>query len=107
MAGNRRFIFTDKKHSKKGIMSTILGCLSAGTLGTAVYFSYINGGISSQRYGAAALLAVIFMLIGLVMGIWSVTEKGKFKLFPILGIVMNTTAFAIVSLILYAGAYVD
>lgn len=88
-------------------MATILGILSIVTLGIAVYLSYINGGQSSARYGTAALLAVIYMITGMGLGIWSVMEKDVFKLFPVLGIVINTMAFGVLSLILYAGAYVE
>ena len=101
------YIFTNKAHSLYGIMSTILGILACGTLGTAVYLSYLNGGESSARYGTAALLAVIFMVIGIGLGAWSTTEKEKFKLFTVLGIIINVIAFGMLSLILFAGAYVD
>ncbi len=107
MAKNRRYIFTDREHSEKGIMSTVLGILSFGTLGTAIYLSYVDGGVSSERYGAAALLAVLFMLVGVILGIWSATEKDKFRFFGVLGIIINSAAFGVLSLILYAGAYVD
>ena len=43
------YIFTNKVHSQKGIMSTILGLLSLITLGTAVYFSYLHKGEPSVR----------------------------------------------------------
>ena len=88
-------------------MATILGILSIITLGIAVYLSYVNGGESSARYTAAALLAVVYMITGMGLGIWSVMERDVFKLFPVLGIVVNTLAFGILSLILYAGAYVE
>lgn len=88
-------------------MSTILGILSCVTLGAAVYLSYQNGGNSSPRYGTAALLAALFMFAGAVLGAYSTTEKDKFKLFTVLGILVNILAFGMLSLILYAGAYVE
>lgn len=101
------YIFTNKEHSQKGIMSTILGTLSAGTLGCAIYLSYLHRGTASARYGAAAFLAAIFMTIGLGLGIWSATEENRFRLFSVLGIIMNVLAFGILSAILFAGAYVN
>lgn len=106
MFRNKGFIFTNKEYSKTGIMSTVFGGLSAVTLGIAVYLSYRNGGESSARYGAAAFLAAIFMAVGMILGIYSTTEKEKFKLFTILGILANLLAFGMLSLILYAGAYI-
>ena len=38
--GFRGYIFTNKKHPEKGIMSFILGILSLGTYIMAVYLSY-------------------------------------------------------------------
>lgn len=107
MLKSKGFIFTNKEHTQKGIMSTILGILASATLGIAVYQSYTNGGAPSDKYGAAALLAIIFMMTGLVLGIWSSTEKEKFRLFTVLGIFVNILAFGMLSLILFAGAYVD
>ncbi len=107
MLRKKGYIFTNKQHTEKGIMSTILGILSNITMGTAIYLSYINKGAASARYGAAVVLAVAFMTIGMILGLWSTTEKEKFKLFIVLGIVVNTLAFGVLSIILYAGAYID
>ena len=107
MFRNKGFIFTNKEYSKTGIMYTVFGVLSFATLGTAVYLSYQNGGASSARYGAAAFLAVIFWAAGMMLGIYSTTEKEKFRLFTVLGIFVNLLAFGMLSLILFAGAYVE
>lgn len=107
MVRKKGYIFTNKEHTEKGIMSTILGILSNITLGIAIYLSYLNKGAPSARYGAAALLAVIFMIVGMALGVYSTTEKEKFKLFTVLGITVNAAAFGVLSIILYAGAYID
>ena len=107
MAFNKGYIFTNKAHPKKGIMASILGILSIMTYIAAIYLSYRNGGESSERYGAAGVLASVFMLVGMGLSLSSAVEKDRFKLFPVLGIILNGAAFLILSLILYAGAYVD
>ena len=107
MTRKKGYIFTNKQHTEKGIMSTILGCLSCVTMGAAIYLSYLNKGVPSVRYGTAALLAVIFMVVGLGLGIWSTIEKEKFRLFTVIGILVNIAAFGMLSLILFAGAYLD
>lgn len=101
------YIYTNKKHTGFGIMSTILGALANITLGTTIYLSYIHKGVASERYGAAAFLAVVFMIIGIGLGLWSTVERDKFKLFSVIGIAVNVLAFGMLSLILYAGAYVN
>ena len=107
MFWKKDFIFTVREHPIKAIMAAILGILAIATLGTAVYLSYLSGGQVTDRHGTAALLAVVFMSAGMVLGILSFVEKDKFRLFPVLGILLNTLAFGMLSLILYAGAYVD
>lgn len=107
MFRNKGYIFTNRKYSKVGIMSTILGILSSITLGSAIYLSYQSGGKSSVRYGTAALLAEIFMFVGFILAVYSSTEKDRFKLFTVLGLLANVLAFGMLSLILYAGAYVE
>lgn len=107
MLRSKGFIFTNKEHTKKGIMSTILGILGNITLGIAVYKAYINDGTPVDRYGAAAVLAILFMTAGMALGLWSAVEKDKFRLFTVLGIGVNVLAAGMLSLILFAGAYVD
>ncbi len=96
-------MFTDNRHPEKGVMSSILGCISVGALAAAVIFTYNDGGQAQLRYAAAALVAAIFSVVGLVLGIMSRTEKDIFKLFPNLGIVLNTLAIAFVIFILVLG----
>lgn len=103
----KSYMFTNKNHPLKGIMATILGILSIITLATAVYLSYAQGGVSSARYGAAALLAVVFMITGIGLSAYCLIERDNFKLFPILGILLNVMAAVMLSFILYAGAYVN
>ena len=105
MSRKNSFMFTSKSHTEKGVMSTILGIISLATLGYALVMSYQNAGEIPRQYGAAALLATIFAFIGAALGAVSRTEKDKFYFFSYLGIVLNVLALAVVSAILYAGAY--
>lgn len=106
MFWKKNFIFTVKEHPLKGVMSAILGAFAIAALGGAVYLSYRSGGQVTERHGTAGLLAVLFMGAGIVLGVWSLTEKDSFKFFPVLGILLNILACGMLSLILYAGAYV-
>lgn len=107
MKQRKGYIYTNKKHTQTGIMSFILGLLSLLTTGTAVYLSYRKKGEIPQQYGTAVFLALVFLMIGMVLSFFSLREQEKFRLFSVLGIVMNVLAFAAISLILFAGAYVD
>lgn len=103
MAG-KHYIFTNKEHPKKAVMSTILGILSVGSLILAAYLSYLDKGAENMRYGSACFLALIFAFVGVVLGVLGRMEKDKFYLFCYIGIALNLVAVGMVSLILYAGA---
>lgn len=98
-------MFTNKSHSDKGIMATILGVISLVTLIYTIVMSYRNAGNIPSQYGAAALLATIFAFIGVGLGLVSKTERDKYYFFSYLGIILNALALLVVSAVLYAGAY--
>lgn len=100
------YIFTNKQHTNKGIMSTILGAISLLTLIYVVAMSYKMAGQVPQNYGNATFLATIFAFIGVILGVVSKSERDRFYLFTYLGIGLNVLALAVASVILYAGAYV-
>ena len=85
-------MFTDNRHPEKGILSAVLGCISVTTYILAVVFTYNNGGQALMQYAAAAFVAAIFSVAGLVLGIMSRFEKDIFKLFPNIGIILNSLA---------------
>lgn len=99
------YMFTNKTHTQKGIMATILGIISLTTLIYTIFMSYQNAGEIPRQYGAAALLVTIFALVGASLGVISRTERDKFYFFSYLGIVLNILALGVVSAILYAGAF--
>lgn len=105
MSHKNSYMFTNKSHTEKGIMSTILGVISLATLGYAIAMSYQNAGQIPREYGTAALLVTFFAFIGAALGAISRTEKDKYYFFSYLGIILNVLALAVVSAILYAGAY--
>lgn len=105
MAKKNSYMFTSKRHTQKGIMSTILGVISLVTLAYTVVMSYFRAGNVPRQYGVAAMLVMVYAFVGIVLGVVSKTEKDKFYLFAYLGIALNVLALAAISVILYAGAY--
>ncbi len=85
-------------------MATILGVISLAALGTVVFMSYLGGGEAKTGYGFTGLFATVFSVAGLCLGIATIREKDYYRLFPVLGILLNLAALGSVSLILYAGA---
>ena len=82
-------------------MSTILGGISLVSLGIVTYLSYSQGGVMHGGYGVTGVLATIYSLIGLILGILTLREKG---IFPVLGTILNVVALGGVSFLLYLGS---
>lgn len=99
----KNYIFTNKKHSDKAIMSTILGVISLVSIGIVTYLSYRGGGVMHGGYGVTGVLATIYSLIGLILGIVTIRDKDIYRIFPVLGTVFNFAALAGISFLLYLG----
>lgn len=84
-------------------MSTILGTVSLVSLGVAVFLAYQEGGEAAAGLGVAGILALLYSLVGIVLGVRTVREKNYYRLFPVLGTLLNLAALGGISLILYAG----
>ena len=97
----RNYIFTNKKHSHRAIMATILGIISTVSLGLVVYLTYQRGGEATVGYGVTGLLATIFSMVGLGLGIVTVRDKSYYRIFPWLGVVLNATVLGSISFLLY------
>lgn len=96
----RKYIFTNKKTSERAIMSTILGMISNVSLGIVIYMAYLDNGGTEHGYGVTAILATIFSVIGLVLGVVTVRDKDYYRFFPIVGIILNVVALCVIALIL-------
>ncbi len=102
---SRKFIYTNKKQSYKGIMSTLLGLINLVSIWYAVYSTYNAGGEATIRLACACVLVVVLALIGLILGLVAKNEVDRFYLFAYMGMILNLLAFFAISGILYAGAY--
>lgn len=85
-------------------MATILGVISLASLGIVLFMTYRRAGEAKMGFGFTGLLATIFSIIGLGMGIVTIQNKNYYRLFPVLGTLLNLAALGGISLILYAGA---
>lgn len=86
-------------------MSTVFGALSVISLIVLVYLSYVRGGQVPVNYGIAVILVLIFAIVGCLLGVLAWQEREKFKVFAVIGLVLNIVALLSVSGILYAGSY--
>lgn len=107
MKKRKGYIFTNKRNSNRAVMAVILGIISLSSLSVVVFLSYRDNGAFEARYGVVALLAAVYSLIGLLLGLATVMEKNYYRLFPVLGIILNVATLAGISLILYVGANLE
>ena len=84
-------------------MSVILGIISLGSVLLVVYLTSRAGGEALNGYGVTGLLATLFSFVGLILGIRTVRENIYYRIFPILGVVLNVLCLVCISMILYLG----
>lgn len=99
------YMFTNKKHSQRGMLSSVLGAISLVSIVLAIVLSYKAKGAMNARYGLATLFAFCIAIGGLVQGVRAKMEKDVFLLFPVFGIVSNTLVILMGMFILYSGVY--
>ncbi len=84
-------------------MSTILGLVAGVSICMAVHRTYLNQGAAPMQYGAVVLLALVYAVAGLVLGIRSLMEQDIFRFFPVMGIFLNVLTVIAGGIILYLG----
>lgn len=95
MKHKRAYIYTNKSHSPKGVMSTVFGALAFVTIALALYFTFRADGAASQRYAAAGILSLIFALTGMILGIMARMEEDRYYLFAYIGLLCNFLVFSL------------
>lgn len=105
MSHKTGYKFTNKKHSPKGIMSTILGLISMVSLFFILYFTFQLKGKATFNYGIAGFFAALFSMAGLVLGVLSKMERDKFYLFSYVGMICNILVLGTIGFVLYVGVY--
>lgn len=85
----KKYIYTNKIHPQSAIMATVLGTISLVSLAIVVYLTFRNAGTAQPGYGMTGFLAAIFSMVGFVLGALSLKIKDCFRVFPILGTILN------------------
>ncbi|MCM1065356.1 MAG: DUF6142 family protein [Eubacterium sp.] len=85
-------------------MATILGIISLVSMGIVLFMTYRNDGEAAVGFGFTGLLATIFSVVGLGLGIVTFQDKDYYRFFPVLGILLNLAALGGIGFILYVGA---
>jgi hypothetical protein len=95
------YIFTKKEHPLPAIMGTILGVIGLLSWAYAIISSYSSGGVIPARYGVAAAINVIYALVGLILGVYSLRLEDTYRLFPVLAVVLNLLALLVGGFLLW------
>lgn len=100
---SRKYIFTDKRESKKGIMSTVFGLIAGVSVIYSLYEVFQAQGQAMIRYGMAVLFSLIFALVGMVLGVMSKMEQNRFYVFSWIGMILNALTILGIGFMIYAG----
>ena len=106
MARKKNYMFTNKRHSHKAIMATILGAISMISMLIVVYLTYMDGGRTQVKYGVTGFLSTIFSMVGLGLGIAALRDKNYYRVFPWIGFILNLLVLSGISFLLYWGSRV-
>ena len=98
----RSYKFTEKKHSKRAMISFGLAALTLLTYFVFVYLSYQAAGQLSAYYGAFGVLAMLVAMVSVGLSITTLKEEDSFALFPRLSIITS-----VLSILLWIGNYVQ
>lgn len=97
------FMFSNRNHSRKGMLSTFLAVLSIITLLILSAVSSRSGGNGSMLIGGFGLSALILSFAGFFIGIQSLKEEEVYYSFPIVGTSLNTIILIIYIIIYIMG----
>lgn len=100
MARRKSYKFTNKRHSGKGIFSTMMGALSLALLFLMIYLSYRAKGDGGIYIGSVGVVAIVMALVGLGYGLSGFKEKERYHLFCTLG-----SLFSLLVLAVWIGIY--
>jgi len=98
----RSYKFTEKRHSKMAIASSVLSFLSLGCYLVFIYLSYKAGGNLSAYYGSFGVLAMLVAMVALGMAVPTIKEEDSFQLFPRTALILS-----LATSLIWLGTYIE
>ncbi|MCR5594656.1 MAG: DUF6142 family protein [Lachnospiraceae bacterium] len=98
-----RIIFKSHEQSDIGIMSLILGIISALSVVYSIVYSYVRQGEINDRFGVALFVTLIMSIVGAVLGTIARKDTDKLQLIPKLAIALNILVIVFLGALLWIG----
>ena len=89
MRRSRSYKFTDKRHSRAGIRSTIAGMIALICTLADLYYAYMAKGDAGRQAALLGMIALICSIYGAVVGKRSFKEEEVYYFFSRLGTFMS------------------
>lgn len=103
MKKKRAYIYSNKKHTLKGVFSFILSVIVLFSLVISILISYRAKGEAPQSLGAVGFICTLFSGAGIILALFGKKEPDKFYIFANIGLAINIIDLLFISNILYAG----
>ena len=99
----RKYKFTNKKHSVGGVLATLMALVAIALIVVAVVISFKARGSGGAEVGTLSLMAMVFSVFGLVMGLLSFREIDRYYTFSYIGSIMNGIITILLVMLLLVG----
>lgn len=99
----RAYKFTDKKHTKLGIFSTVMGIVSLVLLSVGIWMAYQMSGNAGSVTGLLGLLSMLTAAVGFFLALQGFHQEDAYYLFSQVGLLLNGLLFILWVLIFVVG----
>lgn len=89
MSRRRGYKFTNKRHTRKGLLSSGIGFFVLLLMSGLFYLAYRQQGEIGAYVGVIGFLAMLASVIGLHLGVKSLREEDSFHFFSYVGSIGN------------------
>lgn len=99
----RGYKFTDKKHTKQGMVSAGMGAAALVLMAVDLFLAYRGSGQAGSIAGFFGLFSLLLSVVGFVLAVRGLREENAYYLFSRIGSVLNGVLFILWALIFIMG----
>lgn len=86
------YTFTEKSHSRRGILALVLAVVSVALGIAMVAVSFAHKGNGSVYLGSIGMLGLLLAVTAFVLAVLSMREDKSYKLYPLAGLIAGVIA---------------